>query len=92
MAAGAYDITSLTEDEFKNLLQSKLRDAKEIKLTLRKADEKKSEQKEIRLGCFQKEMKAGDLPLALVFCKDKSNILPKSFPMEHYDIIEKVRN
>lgn len=94
MAAGEVDVSSLNKDGFENLLQSKLRDEEKIKLTLRRNTGKKYKQISKKLCDFQRDhhMKSEDLPLELVFCKDNSDTLPKSFPMENYDIIEKVRN
>ena len=94
MAVDEFDVSSLTADAFKKLLQTSLRDVKTIKLTLRKDSEKKYEQFPINVGSLQgaSQMKPEDLPLALLFCKNQSDALPEGLNLENYDIIAKVSN
>lgn len=93
MAVGKYDVTSLTEDKFKDLLQNNFRNVDKVKLTLRQVRKDNFRDCEIKLADILKKhkMKVSDLPFAMVFCKDGSQRLPEDFPMKNYDIIHQVR-
>ena len=75
-------------------MENKLRDADQVQLTLHQARETPYEEHEFKLGELFKKHKITpeDLPLQLVFCKDKSGNLPENFPIRNSDIIQEVRN
>ena len=90
MAVGEFDVSSLTMDEFNGLLEKNFRDTERIRLTLRRAPEKKYEEFDVKLSC--NGAKPENVSLALVFYKDDDCKLPKNLDMENYDIIQQVRN
>lgn len=94
MAVGECDVTSLTEDEFKDLIERNFLQRERIELTLRQAPEKKYKELEVKLGDYMKNNSVNpkQISLALIVCKDNHCRLPNTFPLENYDIIEKVRS
>ena len=91
---GDFDVSSLSEGEFKHLMENEFSHAEKIQLTLRPAFKRKCEEHNIKLYNFQKKhgLKPEQLSLALAFCKDETCKLPEVFPLKHYDIIQQVSN
>lgn len=55
MAVGKYDVTSLTEDKFKDLLQNNFRNVDKVKLTLRQVRKDNFRDCEIKLADILKK-------------------------------------